>query len=77
MRYLYTFEMKDVKSSECGRFFSFDLYSEGNTLEDMIYNAVYIGIDQDGGEGPIREADDLKAELLITKWWHDRIVNVK
>lgn len=69
----YCIEISDVKTSEDGRFYSFDLFSEGSTLEELINNAVYVGIDQDGGEGPTYEADDLDAEKLIINWCLDHM----
>lgn len=74
VRYKYSVDIPDFKTSEEGRFYSYDLYSEGNTLEELIENAVYCGIDQDGGDGPVLEADDHEAEIAIADWWLNRVI---
>lgn len=69
----YEINIRDVKESDDGRFYSFDLFSEGSTMAELLENAVYVGVDQDGGEGPTHEADDLIAEKLIINWCLDNM----
>jgi hypothetical protein len=50
-----------------GRWRSYDLETEGETLEELLANAVYWQIDQDGGSLGEVEADDDHAVDYITK----------
>lgn len=44
---------------------SLDLYTEGDTLEELLDSACYFMTDQDGGSLGEREADDDKAQAYI------------
>jgi hypothetical protein len=63
----YSVELYAVKDESDERgWYSMDLISDGSTLEELLDNAAYIMIDQDGGEVGQRPADDRMAVRLIT-----------
>ena len=71
MHYKYDFEFNAVSSdSDEGVWYSCDLQTMGNTLEELLDNAVYFKIDQDGGEIGDYPADDKLAHDLITEEYH-------
>lgn len=48
---------------------SYDLYTEGETLEECLERACYFMIDQDGGcLGDCPADDDAAVEYIIEKW---------
>lgn len=66
----YYIELYNVKDGEYGDYYrwcSFDLITEGNTLEELLDNAIYFLIAQDGEDVGERVADDKLAYDLITK----------
>ena len=52
-----------------GQWRSYDLETEGATLEECLENAVYWQTDQDGGSLGDIPADDDRAVAAIEKWW--------
>lgn len=68
----YSFEFTDLEGpDDKGLFLSAELITEGNTLEELLENAWYALIDQDGGEYGQREADDDYAAELITEKFNE------
>jgi hypothetical protein len=58
--------------SDDGRWCSYDLDTEGNTLDELLDNASYYMTDQDGGEIGFTEADDALAyELIVEHYCRD------
>lgn len=53
-----------------GRWRSYELYTEGSTLDECLSNAVYWLEDQDGGSMGDRPADDNDAVDYITNWFN-------
>lgn len=62
-------------------FISLDLEATGDTLDEMLNNASYWQIDQDGGERGHIEADDVRAQDYITDFFskltNEELVNGK
>jgi len=66
MKYKYDFQLYAVDSDSDERgWYSMDLVSYGNTIEELYENAEYFLIDQDGGEIGERRADDYEAHHLL------------
>lgn len=59
----------DSTSDDYGRFISLELYSEGNNLSELIENASFSLVDQDGGERGMRPADSHEVEAFIVEWF--------
>ena len=67
--------LENVKSNSDGAFCSYDLYTFGSSLEELLANASYSLIDQDGGEVRQVEADDDLAEKLIREEFETLVEN--
>ncbi len=68
-------ECADFKDHEDeGRWRSYDLEAEGDTLEQLLAGAIYWQTDQDGGSLGEVEADDDKAVEYITAEFEARTV---
>ncbi len=72
-----TIEIHDVKSNEDGPFRSYDLFAEGETLDELLDSATYCMIDQDGEERGMISADDKVAIDAITQKWIEHEVTTK
>jgi hypothetical protein len=70
MRTLYSIEDIDFGESDKFHFFTNrQLFTFGDNLEELLDNAVYILIDQDGGEAGEERADDQGAIDYVTDWY--------
>jgi hypothetical protein len=70
----YSIEAPDfMDHQDEGPWRSYDLQSEGDTLEELLTNAVYWQTDQDGGSLGEVEADDDAAQAYITNWYNERV----
>jgi hypothetical protein len=71
----YKYNIESVNMGESSRYeprFSVaELTTFGNTLEELIENAGYSWIDQDGGEIDSGIADDDEAVEYITNWFKE------
>lgn len=66
----FTLRVPDFKDhADEGRWRSYDLETEGDTLEELLDNAIYWQTDQDGGEMGDVPADDTSAQKHIAKWY--------
>jgi hypothetical protein len=66
-------DVQDFKDhADEGRWRSYHLFAEGDTLEQLLDSAVYFMTDQDGGEMGEVPADDAKAQAYITKYFYAR-----
>lgn len=57
-------------TGDYGNWLGKSLYSEGNTLDELLDNATYFLIDQDGGEAGELPADDNRAIRFITSEYY-------
>lgn len=75
MKTVYMF-FNDCKVHDgSGVFRSYDLETDGATLDECLENAVYWQVDQDGGSLGMIEADDDRAIDLITREWNKKIAS--
>ena len=72
MRYLYDIEFIDLGASDRyePQWSNKELTTYGNTLNELLDNASYFFIDQNGGELGDDVADDQDAINYITDWYH-------
>lgn len=67
---MFTIECNDFKEHrDAGPWRSYDLHTEGSTLEELLNNAVYWQIDQDGGcLGYVSADDSIAVEYITTEY---------
>lgn len=71
MRNIYEIGPIDFGASDRYEYFTnLELQSYGDTLDELIDNATYSYIDQDGGDVATDIADDNQAIDYITDWYH-------
>lgn len=69
----HSIECADFKDhDDSGRWRSYDLETFGDTLDELLDNAIYWQTDQDGGSLGECAADDDAAVEYITKEFHKR-----
>lgn len=71
---LFEADFKDHQDEPPWR--SYDLETEGDTLEELLDNAVYWQTDQDGGSLGEVPADDDEAQEYIIKWFHEKVMSM-
>lgn len=77
-QYKYNIESADLGESDnyCPRWACKELSTYGDTLEELIDNAAYFFIDQDGGELDDSPADDNEAVEYIVKWFEKNCASI-
>jgi hypothetical protein len=75
MRTLYNIEGVDMgESDRYDRFTNRELHTFGDNLGELLDNAAYFYIDQDGGEVSQGPADDEAAHDYIKEWYRENQV---
>lgn len=68
----YVFCSDFKEHQDAGPWRSYDLESEGNSLDELLENAVYWQVDQDGGSLGDTPADDADAVSYIETWFAEQ-----